>query len=68
VRLDAERWVITGLAEKMNVDAPLWGRLSGGEAEVSAAQVQFALLPVLAAEDGRTVSYEAGAAEIVLRV
>jgi len=68
VRLDAERWVITGLAEKLNVDAPLWARLPGGEAEVRAAPVQFALPPVLAAEGGRTVSYDAGAAEIGLRV
>ncbi|MEO0936563.1 MAG: histidine phosphotransferase family protein [Pseudomonadota bacterium] len=62
-------WEITGRAEKSSVDPALWARLSGDDrAEVSAAQVQFALLAVLAAEAGRKVSYQKREGAVVLRI
>ncbi|MEL7100877.1 MAG: histidine phosphotransferase family protein, partial [Pseudomonadota bacterium] len=68
VRQNAGRWTITGLADKVNVDDALWSCLTGGSADVSAAQVQFALLPVLAAEETRRAAYTAGATEVTLHV
>ena len=69
VRFEEGGWTLSGRAEKLNVDQALWARLHGDEAaEVNAAQVQFALLPVLAAEIGRTVRFETHAGEVTLRV
>ncbi|MBI6630027.1 histidine phosphotransferase family protein [Pontibaca salina] len=60
VRIEAENghWSISGTAEKMNLDPTLWGHLKGGQAAVTAAQVQFALLPLHATDMNRALSVE----------
>lgn len=52
-------WTVKGSAEKLNVDPALWDTLTDprSQAEVTPAQVQFALLPALARDMGRAVSY-----------
>ena len=75
VGMDAQGWVVSGRSDKLNVDAALWSRLSGHEPEpdsgadsgISPALVQFALLPELAAELGRDVTWAATASAITLR-
>ena len=56
---EAGTWTVKGAAEKLNVDTALWDGLTvpGGGAEVTPAQVQFALLPALAQDMGRSVAY-----------
>lgn len=51
-------WRITAHAEKLKLDQPLWDHLAGSDAEtpLAAAQVQFALLPICAQQNGRAIS------------
>lgn len=51
------RWLLRGEADKLNVDAQLWAVLAqaGGTPQLQPSQVQFALLPMIAADDGRQV-------------
>jgi histidine phosphotransferase ChpT len=53
-----DQWCLTARAEKLNVDEALWGRLAGqpGSEPLLPAQVQFALLPLIAEEDGRAIT------------
>lgn len=69
VTSDGEKWMVTGSADRMNVDADLWKHVStGGFAnKVTPAQVQFALLPQTAASMGRRVAVETGATRVALR-
>ena len=62
VSKDGDTWMIVGNAAKLNVDAALWSRLrsTGGAEEIAPAQVQFALLPLAAAELGRAINFEVG--------
>lgn len=57
VHCDRDAWRVSGRAKKMNVDAALWDGLEriGGQARITPALVQFALLPDLAAEQGRAL-------------
>lgn len=50
-------WTLIGTADKLNIDAALWSVLSqvSSNAQLQPAHVQFALMPVIAAEDGRRV-------------
>lgn len=50
-------WVLDGIADKINVDPDLWAHLAGSKAPqpLQPAQVQFALLPLHASDDGRKV-------------
>ncbi len=58
VRHDAARWIVTGRAERLNIDAALWRGLGDAAvaAPVTAAQVQFRLLPAEVAAQGRVLT------------
>jgi len=63
-------WTVTGLADKLVVDAVLWEYLDGSgrpDPAISPALVQFALLPIVAADLGRAVRMEHDATRIALR-
>ena len=51
------KWRLKGTADKLNVDPALWGLLASGSAgaTLQPAHVQFALLPTVAADDGRRI-------------
>lgn len=69
VETGGEEWTVTGQAERISVDPPLWASLRGIRPlpEITPAQVQFALLPLLAAEQGRQICTDAGETRIELR-
>ncbi|WP_299875647.1 histidine phosphotransferase family protein [uncultured Sulfitobacter sp.] len=51
-------WTLDGLADRLNIDDTIWPLLDGVKAPSSLqpAQVQFALLPLIAQEDGRKIT------------
>ena len=52
-------WRLEGAADKFNVDATLWSLLDGARApdRLQPAHVQFALLPLIADDEGRRLSH-----------
>ena len=56
-RNDAGRWSLTATAERLKLDDALWDLISSpnSETQVTASEVQFALVPGLAARLQRTV-------------
>ena len=64
-----DSWQITGTGTKVSAAADLWQGLVSpdGPAQVSPAQVQFALLPAVAAEMGRQIAYDQDEAKITIR-
>jgi len=52
------QWSLTGVGDKLNVDPDIWAHLAQMPAAVALqpAHVQFALMPVIAAEDQRSVA------------
>ncbi|QBF31956.1 histidine phosphotransferase family protein [Thalassococcus sp. S3] len=62
-------WSIIGGAEKLNVVQDVWDDLTRAEkrAEITPALVQFALLPEIAAEDGRTLDVTYSDTEVAIR-
>jgi len=66
---DGDIWVISGNADKIRQMPALWASLDmpGRALQVSAAEVQFALLPVLLAEDGRKISLTLTDQSIMMR-
>ena len=67
VRIMAEdgKWIVSGRADKLNVDLGLWDMLQGkGSAEITPALVQFALLPAVAADLGRVIKTKSDPAQI----
>jgi len=62
-------WVISGQGNKLKIDDALWGRLGGvvSEATLTPAHVQFGLLPELAQELGKTVTFKAFEDRIEIR-
>lgn len=68
VRVEGDRWRVTGTSAKLNVDAALWAGLSAPEtlAHVTPAQVQFALMPTIAEDLGRPVSTEQADGQITI--
>jgi len=60
------KWSLTGTADKVNVDADLWSALAQMTTDQSLqpAQVQFGLMPVVAAEDGRRVFTQSDAGSV----
>lgn len=70
VRVDshAGHWRMVGEAGKMTMDAALWAVLAGAPppAPVTPAQVQFALIPQVARELGRSLAYTREGDRLVL--
>lgn len=66
---EGELWAISGTADKLRQTPALWASLQGnGNAiDVSPAEVQFALLPVLLEELGREVSLRMTEQDILMR-
>lgn len=64
----AGRWRLKGLADRVNVDPDLWDILSGQPAprDLQPAQVQFALLPLVASDIGRTVTCQMDSSTVTL--
>lgn len=62
-------WTLSGTATKLSFDPDLWRAITDNTApdDVSPAQVQFALLPLIAAEMGRTLAVEAAETSLKLR-
>ncbi len=54
------QWTVIGEGRKVNLDESLWARLTDENAttEVAPAQVQFALLPLAAAQAGRKIEVD----------
>lgn len=65
-----DRVTLTGLADKFKVDANLWRALEGGltDDDLRPAQVQFGLLPFLAAQDGFSLDLETGENRISITI
>lgn len=62
-------WRVTGTASRLSVDPSLWEGLSNPAAlvHVTPAQVQFALLPAVAADTGRRITVETTETQVVIR-
>ncbi len=60
VSSDRDRWTVHCHSEKLMVDDGVWAHLTGGKdpADISPAQVQFALLPALISDAGRRLTVE----------
>ncbi|WP_424986711.1 histidine phosphotransferase family protein [Microbulbifer sp. S227A] len=68
VTVEDDRWSIAGVSDKLNVDPSLWAGLSAPETldQVTPAQVQFPLMPTVAADLGRSISTEQVDGRIVI--
>lgn len=62
-------WTVSGRSETMNLEPALWSGLRGGGpgADVPPGQIQFALLPAVAAGLGRSVAADSDGAGITIR-
>ncbi|MFL4471168.1 histidine phosphotransferase family protein [Tateyamaria armeniaca] len=59
VSCDTGKWTISGHSPKSNANPALWAVLTGAELETLApAQVQFGLLPAVASDAKRKISYQ----------
>lgn len=58
IRTAEGRWCLEAEAQRTKCDPAIWARLDGPGAEVSPAQVQFALLPLEAERQGRKLQWE----------
>lgn len=69
VSQDDGNWLLHGHADKLNIDEPLWNTLATKDAPVDLrpAQVQFALLPIVAGDAGRRIVTEMSETQIKLR-
>src|SRR5690606_13478752 len=68
VTTEGDLWQIGAEAPRLKLDPSLWDRLGGdGTAEVTAAQVQFALLPAELARQGRSLALRLEDTTIALR-
>ncbi|MCR9125362.1 MAG: histidine phosphotransferase family protein [Rhodobacteraceae bacterium] len=57
IRVDGLAWSITGEADKMHFETAVWAALDAGDTDaITAATVQFALLPTVARDEGRCVT------------
>jgi histidine phosphotransferase ChpT len=68
VSSSGSKWVLTGQAEKLNIDAELWSVLATGQSAIKLrpSQVQFGLLPIIAREAGKQVTSQILENEITL--
>ncbi|WP_209503943.1 MULTISPECIES: histidine phosphotransferase family protein [unclassified Ruegeria] len=62
-------WIVTGVADRLNVDGDLWKNVVTGRfpTKITPAHVQFALLPETAAAMGRRIAVETSATRVSLR-
>ena len=63
-------WTVSGAADKMICDPRLWAHLDGSSAdlaEIVPATVQFALLPTLAGDMGRSLGQSAEGGRVFIR-
>lgn len=51
-------WEVSGIGRRVKVEDDLWANLAGARSDVTAAQVQFALLPDAAIAAGRHLTVE----------
>ena len=58
---EGDAWALSGQADRINVDPELWAVLGGQEPQglLPPSQVHFALLPLLALDEGRRVRCQA---------
>jgi histidine phosphotransferase ChpT len=70
VAQDGSRVCVSGHADKFRSDEGLWKALSGAQTDddLRAAQVQFGLLPFLAAQDGFSIDVVTGENSISIKV
>lgn len=66
---DGDTWSLTGEGRRINVDQALWDSLTDPDSDFrhSPAQVQFALLPIVLAEQNRTLQRDQTDTRISLR-
>ncbi len=69
VTVEGEQWSVAGVSDKLNVDHALWAGLSAPETlnQITPAQVQFPLMPTVAADLGRTIATEQANGHIIIR-
>lgn len=69
ISAQGDKWLVTGTADKLNVDSDLWKNVATGRFpnKVTPAQVQFALLPETAIVMGRRITVETAATRVALR-
>ena len=69
IAMDAQGWQVLGEAARLKIDEALWSALAEGRApaDVAPAQVQFALLPEIAGDMGRTLKVERAEGHVALR-
>ena len=67
---NGEGWTIRAEADRLKVDHALWDGLQDprARAQVSPAHVQYALLPEILIETGRTLAFKISDTEIVIRI
>lgn len=68
VKTSGRKWILTGRAEKLNIDAELWAVLATAQPVIKLrpAQVQFGLLPVIARDAGKQITSQILENEITL--
>lgn len=66
---DGAAWELTGEADRLMIDEPLWSSMLSNRArpQVTASQVQFLLLPEALAEMGRPLALKLGPDKIIAR-
>jgi histidine phosphotransferase ChpT len=66
---DDGQWLLHGHADKLNIDEAIWAVLATQDppADLRPAQVQFALLPLIAADSGRRIITDIRETDIRLR-
>ena len=69
ISLDQNSWTIQAKHDRLSLDPALWAPLSKGESAqtLTAAQVHFGLLPQMAAEADRTLSFSHGSDWVAIR-
>jgi histidine phosphotransferase ChpT len=68
VEVQNECWTVTGRSDKLNVDARLWTGLADPDTleKVTPAHVQFALMPTVAEDIGRTIPSKSDETQITI--
>ena len=68
-QVEAGRWTVTGRADKLVIDPVLWDDLRSGrnKADITPAQVQFALLPTHIADAGLQLTVDWTTDQVRLR-